>query len=93
MIWSSQYDDVVNMTSIKKMVTTRSRAKSIKKAYDRKKAVWEVIRIADRIKEVLQKEADLPLLSSLDMPEISLALTAVPLCQEGRKHLIESAVF
>ena len=81
------------MTSIKKMVTTRSRAKSIKKAYDRKKAVWEVIRVADRMKEVLQKEVDLPLLSRLGMPEISLALTAIPLCQEGRRLLIESAEF
>ena len=75
------------------MVTTRSRTKSIKKTRGRKKAVWEFIKVADRIKEIIQKEADIPLLSRLNIPEISLALTAIPLCQENRRLLIESAVF
>ena len=74
------------------MVTTRSRAKSIKKAYDRKKVVWEVIRTADRIKGVIQT-TDLALLSSINLPGMSLALTAIPLGKEERALLIDSAEF
>ena len=74
------------------MVTTRS--KSVKKV-DRKKNVWDALRVADKpqltVKEVFKKE-DFDS-STLDMPETSLIMTALPLSQEERKLLIYNVEF
>ena len=40
------------------MVTSRPRAKSVKKAYDREKAIWDAIRVIDRRKETNKETKD-----------------------------------
>ena len=66
------------------MVTTRSKSKKA----ERKKIVWDALRIADRIMELIEHEN-----FKIDMPEASLIMTALPLNQEYRKLLIDNAEF
>ena len=70
------------------MVTTRS--KSVKKC-DRKKNVWNVVRMGDRLKEVVETEFAGIDPEKFDMAEASLAVTAMPLSPEDRITLIENA--
>ena len=73
------------------MVATRS--KSGKKV-DRKQKVWGALRIADKVmaavKNIAENE-DLDI-NKLDMSELSLIMTALPLPPEDRKLLIDNVV-
>ena len=57
-----------------------------------KKNIFEALGIADIAIDAL-REHDLAFLEKLDMPELSLAAAAFPLCQEDREKLIERVHF
>ena len=79
------------------MVTTRSKSvkKIDKKDDDRKKKVWDALRAADKVmtevKKIFKEEDFDP--DTIDMPEASLIMTALPLRQEDRERLINNAEF
>ena len=79
------------------MVTTRSKSvkKIDKKADDRKKKVWDILKVADKaiieVKKIFVKNGFDS--STFDMPEASLIMTALTMNQEEREQLINNVEF
>jgi len=78
------------------MVTTRSKSvKKIDRDSDRRKNVWDALRAADKImtevKKIFELEDFDP--ATIDVPEASLIMTAMPLNQEDRERLINNVEF
>ena len=75
------------------MVTTRSKSvKKIDRFSDRKKKVWDALRVADKamteVKKIFEEDGLDPTI--IDMSEANLIMTAMPLNQEDREQLINN---
>ena len=75
------------------MVTTRSKSvKKIDRFSDRKKKVWDALRVADKamteVKKIFEEDGLDPTI--IDMSEANLIMTAMPLNQGDREQLINN---
>ena len=72
---------------------TRSQTKREQCQNSRKNTVWELVKLADTVRAFVDWECDLSTLDRIDMPEISLAISVLPLSGDDRKLVIDSAEF
>ena len=72
---------------------TRSQTKAQTHQNSRKKTVWELVKLADAVRAFIERECDLSILDRIDMPEISLAMSALLMSEEDRKLVIDNAEF
>ena len=72
---------------------TRSQSKHEQWQNSRKNTVPELLKLADTVRAFVERKCDLSVLDRLDMPEMYLAMSALPLSGAGRKLLIDNAEF
>ena len=72
---------------------TRSQTKHEREENNRKNPVFNLLKLIDTAMVFFEENLDLSAIGKLDLPELSLALAAMPLPEDERKILIDSAQF
>ena len=68
---------------------TRSQTKHERAENDRKKRVYDLLKAVDAAMAFLEREFDLSPFERVDLPDLFLAISVMPLLAKDRENLIE----